>query len=67
MDRFGYFGSCISLGGRKSDEAFSRMQKNSLVFTNWWNLRRRHDIDQRSSIQDKGEVGIALLLPYINC
>lgn len=34
-DKLNYLGSCISTGGRTSDEMFSSIQKARLVFTNF--------------------------------
>lgn len=52
VDIFSSLGSCIpSVGGRKSDEMPSRIQKTRLVFANLRDLWRRYDI--RLSIEGR--------------
>lgn len=44
MDRFSHLGSCVSLGGRTSQEMSSQIQKDQMAFGNLRHLWRRRGI-----------------------
>lgn len=62
VNKFSYLGGCISLSGRISDEASSRIQKIRLEFTDLRHLWHRQDIRLTivgSGISNSNEVGAA--------